>query len=738
MKYFFLFTLLFSFGKTGAQETTLAATASELRAAVKEFETIRNQENNQEKAKAAQKIATIYRREKLSTKAIEYYQIALQNIEEEEELLKIDLLNGLAQAFSEEQEMDSVLHYHQVLFHIFQKNQDYEKQLERLQKIARIQEKQMDFSQAIITYQSIIVLAQTNSDQAEVAVAHNNIGYLQNHEKDFIAAIKHLRLAEELDAAQPSINRITLYTNLAIAHLNDEQTATALDYLSLAKKAAKEKPLQAAQIAHLTARIYLQEKDFYNAQQYNNEAILGAQESADANLLSQAYATSASIHQGLYEYEDALSFYEKHLNIRDSLLLEEKIREQSLLQMQFLLEKTEKEMRLLLVNESMNELTIQQLELERNNLKLASDKYELEAAQQEASLSILQKEKAIREAAFQNKELAALQAQQQLRLTQQQLEAEQKDRNIADLKQRESLQELQLQQQAALEKERLQEIELLNQQQAISDLELTQQATFRKAAYITGLLMSLILLLVIASYLFSRRTNRRLAAQKAEIEKSRIETEIEKAKSDTLLLNILPSETAKELKDTGFATPRQYDQVSVLFTDFVNFTNFAENISAEDLIEELNACFIAFDEIIEAHGLEKIKTIGDAYMCAGGIPVANQTNALDAVKAGLAMQQFMRLRGQKQAAANLPFCKMRLGIHTGPVIAGVVGKKKFAYDIWGDTVNLASRMESSGETGQVNISEATYALVKEKYTCEFRGELAAKNKGKVGMYFVRS
>lgn len=124
-------------------------------------------------------------------------------------------------------------------------------------------------------------------------------------------------------------------------------------------------------------------------------------------------------------------------------------------------------------------------------------------------------------------------------------------------------------------------------------------------------------------------------------------------------------------------------------------------------------------------------------MCAGGIPVANESNALDAVRAGLAMQKFIQLRGEKQAAANLPFCKMRLGIHTGPVIAGVVGKKKFAYDIWGDTVNLASRMESSGETGQVNISEATYDLVKEKYTCEFRGELAAKNKGKVGMYFVR-
>jgi len=202
------------------------------------------------------------------------------------------------------------------------------------------------------------------------------------------------------------------------------------------------------------------------------------------------------------------------------------------------------------------------------------------------------------------------------------------------------------------------------------------------------------------------------------------------------LLNILPLATAKELEETGVATPKHYDKVSVLFTDFVNFTTFAENIAADQLIQELNECFVAFDEIVERNGLEKIKTIGDAFMCAGGIPTPNTTNAVDAIRAGLEMQRFMTTRIAQRKAKQLPYCEMRLGIHTGPVVAGVVGKNKFAYDIWGDTVNLSSRIESNCEPGQVNISEATYQLAKNQFTCVYRGEIEAKNKGKVRMYFV--
>jgi class 3 adenylate cyclase len=212
--------------------------------------------------------------------------------------------------------------------------------------------------------------------------------------------------------------------------------------------------------------------------------------------------------------------------------------------------------------------------------------------------------------------------------------------------------------------------------------------------------------------------------------------EQERQKSDKLLLNILPEETAAELKEKGSATPQHYDLVSVLFTDFKGFSQIAEKLSPQAVIENLNTCFLALDEICEKHNLEKIKTIGDSYMCAGGIPIANTSNPLDCVRAGLEMQTWMaNWKAEKQAKGE-PAWELRLGIHSGEVVAGVIGKNKFAYDIWGDAVNLASRMESSGEAGKVNISGATYELVKDKFQCAYRGKIEAKNKGEVEMYFV--
>ena len=212
----------------------------------------------------------------------------------------------------------------------------------------------------------------------------------------------------------------------------------------------------------------------------------------------------------------------------------------------------------------------------------------------------------------------------------------------------------------------------------------------------------------------------------------------EKKRSDELLLNILPEETAEELKATGTAKAKSFESVSVLFTDFKNFTQASELLSPEELVAEINFCYSEFDKIITSHGIEKIKTIGDAYMCAGGLPAPNSTHPVDVIKAGLEMTAFIEKNKQERIKQNQPFFELRLGIHTGPVVAGIVGIKKFAYDIWGDTVNIASRMESSGEPGKVNISGTTYELVKDKFTCEFRGEVEAKGKGKVKMYFVNS
>ena len=209
-----------------------------------------------------------------------------------------------------------------------------------------------------------------------------------------------------------------------------------------------------------------------------------------------------------------------------------------------------------------------------------------------------------------------------------------------------------------------------------------------------------------------------------------------KNKSDELLLNILPKETANELKTNGKALARTYAQASVLFSDFKGFTKMSEQISSEQLVATLDQIFQRFDALCDLHDIEKIKTIGDAYMCAAGIPIEQEDHAQRLVAFALDMKKTMAELNNELSAQGLPPWNIRIGVHSGPLVAGVVGKKKFAYDIWGDTVNIAARMESSGEINQVNISSKTAKLISEDFLIHHRGKIQAKNKGALEMYFV--
>lgn len=208
----------------------------------------------------------------------------------------------------------------------------------------------------------------------------------------------------------------------------------------------------------------------------------------------------------------------------------------------------------------------------------------------------------------------------------------------------------------------------------------------------------------------------------------------EKKRSEGLLLNILPAETAKELKRNGKVDAIKFDEVTVLFTDFVGFSKLAEHVDPEQLVKSIDFYFRGFDEITTKHGLEKIKTVGDAYMCACGLPTANKTHARNVILA--AKEMITLVENALHASDGLSHFEVRIGIHTGPVVAGIVGIKKWQYDIWGDTVNIASRMESMSRPGRVNLSETTYDEIKNEFPCEYRGEIEVKNRGTFKMYFL--
>ncbi|MEM6965362.1 MAG: adenylate/guanylate cyclase domain-containing protein [Bacteroidota bacterium] len=701
------------------------------------------------------RIGKIYQSENLHERALPFYRKAnLLPTPPITTQQKMDLLEPIAKAYFELGKTDSALMAYATQLDYYKTNNDYAGRLKVLQRKVDVFLKIGSYAQALKYNKQIKYLAEEKADKTHLAIIYNNIGYNLNQLEDYKEAIKYFLAAKTLREKGYStlsetnynsnktspIDLTMLYTNLGIAHNNIDDPKNAIKYLVEAKKTndADSTALSDAYLDHLIATIHLNHGNVYDAFKSNESAITASKENKDLRLLSSTYLTAAKIQQKLYDYELALSFYQKHFALRDSFELENRLRRQQLLQQQLLLEKSEKEIRLLLINEEIKDQQIaalqfqqQLLESDAARIKLNSEKLELEKQQQEKDLLILKSEQEKQAANLRSSELEKQKARQDLVLIKQRLIAEQKDKEAKAAKNKEMMAQMESENAKAAQKEAEQAAQLAKQSQEFVELQLEQEEAFRQFVYGLGALLALVFIMILSGLYYSRIANRRLEAKNREIEE-------ERRKSEKLLLNILPQETANELKTTGIATPKEYDKVSVLFADFSNFTKISENLSPEQLLIELNECFRAFDEITARHGLEKIKTIGDGYMCAGGIPIANETNPTDAVKAAIEMQNYMQGRYQEKTGTGDAYWNMRVGIHTGHVIAGVVGTKKFAYDIWGDTVNIASRMESACENGKINISSKTRGLINGEFDCTYRGEVEVKHAIKVGMYFVKS
>jgi class 3 adenylate cyclase len=278
---------------------------------------------------------------------------------------------------------------------------------------------------------------------------------------------------------------------------------------------------------------------------------------------------------------------------------------------------------------------------------------------------------------------------------------------------------------------RNQELEIADQQLANERMRLTLADERNKRNILLGSVIGIALLLGFLLFAFfqNKRNTTKLAAKNMVIEQ-------ERNKSDELLLNILPVPVANELKEHGKTTPQSFENVTVLFTDVKSFTKISEQLSPIELVNEIDYCFRAFDSIISKYNIEKIKTIGDAYMCVSGLPVPYAKHCSEILRASIEIRDFILNLANERKKEGRPIFNMRLGVHSGPLVAGVVGSKKFVYDVWGDTVNTAARMEQNGEPGKINVSATIYENAKNEFNFTYRGKLEAKNKGELDMYFL--
>jgi class 3 adenylate cyclase len=675
-----------------------------------------------------QAIGDLFTREKLYTNARRYYLdiLKLQGSDYE-------TMEKLADAYLYGQSSDTAEIYYKRLIVKYKESGNVVRLVRIYQKLANAYDQQGNAGKSLYYYLPIEDLIERFGSMQEKSILYNNLGRQYATLHDYVKAIEYFEKAELQCVYIPCDYPDVLYANMGIALHNIGNTKRGIEYLLKARAILvnRKDNVALANLEHLLAGVYFKSNDLYNAISHNNIAIELAKETKQATVLAEAYKTAADLYHELYDFEKAFAFYKSYLNLVDSVRLEEQARQQRLNQQRSLLSEAEGQIKYLIARQNYKDLELGQVRFERERLELLNKNLELESRQKEDKILLYQAQKAVDGAKQRELISEAMRSRQALLLAARELDTEKQKREISELKRQD---EIDRTQRMVDSTSRAQEVAILRKDKDITDLQLRQQDTFRRFVYGLGSLLIVILGLLALGWAFARRTNNRLNKQNRKIQAQNLEIAEERHKSDRLLRNVLPEQIAQELKTKGYATPRYYDSVTVVFTDFVNFTRLSANLAPEALVDELDECFLAFDEICEKHGLEKIKTIGDAYMCAGGIPIPNETHPTDAVAAAAEMLLWLQTRNNENA--NAIFQEMRIGVHTGPVVAGVIGKNKFAYDIWGDAVNLAARLEQHGVSGKINISTQTAEAVKGQYKVSYRGVKEVYNKDPMDMYFI--
>jgi len=561
-----------------------------------------------------------------------------------------------------------------------------------LSNIGNVHREKGEYQLSLNFHERALQIRDSLGDQSGIANTFGNLGavYVEQgaHDKDIELFFKSLAICERTDDKR---NSAGMLLNIGIVYTYQKSTAKAMEYFQRGLLIAREmdEPALIANFLESMATTLLEENAFERALELAQEGLrfqraLGSKDGEAALLL-----TCGNIVKKFPDYPEAMMYYRQAFQIFDTIGSAHGV--------------------------AMSRLSMAEVFLQQERIQEACSNAEI-------SLNMAQNIGAI-EVSKNASELLYRIYKKQGRAWQA-LEMHELHVTLEDSIERDENKRVVMQQQFQYEYDKREALLVAEQEKKDA---VATEGIKRKEQQRNALILGLMLTLGLAgvsyrSYRIKKQDNLIISQ--------------EKARSEELLLNILPAEVADELKAKGAADAKLIDEVTVLFTDFKGFTQLSEKLTPKELVGEIHECFSAFDSIMQKYGVEKIKTIGDAYMAAGGLPEPNSTHAKDVVNAALEIQAFMQEHKHKRETKGELFFEIRIGVHTGPVVAGIVGIKKFQYDIWGDTVNTASRMESSGEVGKVNVSQETYNRIKNDFDCHYRGKVEAKGKGMMGMWFI--